>query len=166
MSKPLNQNFLKLFLSLIILSSLSITKGHSQSINTEKTAFINFLKRQYEQEKYEGIKLIEDYDKTYIISILSLSNKTYPSSNIMFRVAKVKATQQIGAYIDGTQISSDLLIRSIESEDSIKVEKVEIIREHSNSFTQNVELLTHFSKKDRTDEVVFIYGHYCPIKVG
>lgn len=67
----------------------------------------------------------------------------------MFRIAKVKAAQQIGAYIDGTQISSDLLIRSAESGDSTKVEKVEIIRERSNSFTKNVELLAHFYRKYR-----------------
>lgn len=159
----LKKRFIILFQNLMILSSF-IFNGYSQSINTEKTAFINFLKRQYEQEKYEGIKLVEDYDKTYIISVVSLSNKTYPSSSIMFRIAKVTATQQIGAYIDGTQISSDLLIRSAESGDSTKVEKVEIIRERSNSFTKNVELLAHFYRKDRTDEVVFIYGKEIEVK--
>ena len=66
--------------------------------------------------------------------------------------------------MDGTRISSDMLIRSTESGDSIQIEKVEIIREYSNSFTRNVELLTHFSKKDKTDEVVFIYGKEIEIK--
>ena len=147
----LKMKLTRLFLSLMTLSSF-VNVGYSQNLNTEKTAFINFLKRQYEQEKHEGIRLVEDYDKVY------------PSSNIMFRVAKVKAAQQIGAYMDGTRISSDMLIRSTESGDSIQIEKVEIIREYSNSFTRNVELLTHFSKKDKTDEVVFIYGKEIEIK--
>lgn len=153
---------MKIFIT--ILLSVYINFIYAQSINTEKIAFINFLKRQYEQEKYEGVKLIENYDKTYIICILSLSSKMYPSSNTMFRVAKVKATQQIGAYVDGTKISSDLLIRSTESDDSVKVETLEIIREHSNSFTQNVELLTHFYKKDKADITVFIYGKEVRVK--
>ena len=67
----LNQNFLKLFLSLMICSNLGINL-YSQNFNNEKNTFIKFIKRQYEQENYEGIKLIEDYEKTYIISILSL----------------------------------------------------------------------------------------------
>lgn len=159
----LKMKLTRLFLSLMTLSSF-VNVGYSQNLNTEKTAFINFLKRQYEQEKHEGIRLVEDYDKVYIISVLSLSDKAYPSSNIMFRVAKVKAAQQIGAYMDGTRISSDMLIRSTESGDSIQIEKVEIIREYSNSFTRNVELLTHFSKKDKTDEVAFIYGKEIEIK--
>lgn len=153
---------MKIFIT--ILLSVYINFIYAQSINTEKIAFINFLKRQYEQERYEGVKLIENYDKTYIICILSLSSKMYPSSNTMFRVAKVKATQQIGAYVDGTKISSDLLIRSTESDDSVKVETLEIIREHSNSFIQNVELLTHFYRKDKADITVFIYGKEVGVK--
>lgn len=135
----------------------------AQSINAEKTTFINFLKRQYEQENYEGIRLVEDYNKAYIISVLSLNKKTYPSTSIMFRVAKVKATQQIGAYIDGTNTSSDLLIRTIES-DSVRVEKVEIIRERSNSFVNSVEYLASFPKVENADDIVFIYSKEIEVK--
>ncbi len=135
----------------------------AQGINAENTAFINFLKRQYEQENYEGVRLVEDYDKTYIISVLSLNKKTYPSSSTMFRVAKVKATQQIGAYIDGTNISSDLLIRTTES-DSVRVEKVEIIRERSNSFVNSVEYLASFPKSENADDIVFIYSKEIEVK--
>ena len=74
MKQRLNLNCLKLFLGLMIFS----INTYSQSFNNEKNIFINFLKRQYEQEGYEGIKLIEDYEKNYIISILSLNKKIYP----------------------------------------------------------------------------------------
>lgn len=160
--KPLsNRNFLALLLSLIISSEFCF----AQSINTEKTAFINFLKRQYEQENYEGIRLMEDYDKTYIISVLSLNKKSYPSSSTMSRVAKVKATQQLGAYIDGIQTSSELLVRTTDSgADSVSVEKVEIIRESSNSFVKSVEYLTSFPKTDSPDEIVFFYGREIEVK--
>lgn len=161
MKQSSNRNFLALLLSLIISSEFCF----AQSINTEKTAFINFLKRQYEQENYEGIRLVEDYDKTFIISVLSLNKKTYSSSSTMFRVAKVKATQQIGAYIDGTQTSSELLVRSTNNgADSVSVEKVEIIRESSNSFVKSVEYLTSFPKTDNPDEIVFIYSREIEVK--
>lgn len=159
MKRLLNLNFLILLLSLIISSEYCI----AQSINTEKTTFINFLKRQYEQENYEGIRLVEDYDKTYIISVLSLNKKIYPSTSTMFRVAKVKATQQIGAYIDGTNTSSDLLIRTTES-DSVRVEKVEIVRERSNSFVNSVEYLASFPKVENADDIVFIYSKEIEVK--
>ena len=83
----------------------------------------------------------------------------------MFRVAKVKATQQIGAYIDGTQTSSELLVRTTDNgTDSVSVEKVEIIRESSNSFVKSVEYLTSFPKTDNSDEVVFIYSKEIEVK--
>lgn len=164
MKMLLNQNCLKLFLVLIVSTSFNITI-YSQSFNIEKNVFINFLKRQYEQEGYEGIKLIEDYEKNYIISILSLNKKTYSSSSTMFRVAKVKATQQIGAYISGTQVSSELLIRIVDDDrDSIRVEKMEVIIEQSQSFVREVEFLTSFPKKDTENEVVFIYGKEIKLK--
>ena len=149
---------------MIVSTSFNITI-YSQSFNIEKNVFINFLKRQYEQEGYEGIKLIEDYEKNYIISILSLNKKTYSSSSTMFRVAKVKATQQIGAYISGTQVSSELLIRIVDDDrDSIRVEKMEVIIEQSQSFVREVEFLTSFPKKDTENEVVFIYGKEIKLK--
>lgn len=164
MRLSLNLSYLKLLLSLITLSS-SCLIGYSQSFNNEKNVFINFIKRQYEQEGYEGIKLIEDYEKNYIISILSLNKKIYPSSSTMFRVAKVKATQQIGAYISGTQVSSELLIRMVDdNRDSIRVEKMEVIIEQSQSFVREVEFLTSFPKKDIENEVVFIYGKEIKLK--
>lgn len=158
MKKSLSHNFLKLFMSLIILSNLSIAV-YSQSFNSEKDIFINFIKRQYEQEEYEGIKLIEDYERTYIISILSLNKKSYPSSSTMFRVAKVKATQQIGAYTSGVQISSEVLFRTVEDDkDSVNIEKIEVIVEQSKSFVREVELLASFPKKNADNEIVFIYS--------
>ncbi|WP_147332537.1 hypothetical protein [Phocaeicola vulgatus] len=161
MKQRLNLNCLKLFLGLMIFS----INTYSQSFNNEKNIFINFLKRQYEQEGYEGIKLIEDYEKNYIISILSLNKKIYPSSSTMFRVAKVKAAQQIGAYISGTQVSSELLIRIVDDDrDSIRVEKMEVIIEQSQSFVREVEFLTSFPKKDTENEVVFIYGKEIKLK--
>lgn len=161
MKQRLNLNCLKLFLGLMIFS----INTYSQSFNNEKNIFINFLKRQYEQEGYEGIKLIEDYEKNYIISILSLNKKIYPSSSTMFRVAKVKAAQQIGAYISGTQVSSELLIRIVDDDrDSIRVEKMEVIIEQNQSFVREVEFLTSFPKKDTENEVVFIYGKEIKLK--
>ena len=76
----------------------------------------------------------------------------------MFRVAKIKAAQQIGAYISGTRISSDLLIRSIKDKDSIKIEKVEIMIEQSKSFVKEIEFLTSFPKNNTNEEIVFIYS--------
>ena len=83
----------------------------------------------------------------------------------MFRVAKVKAAQQIGAYISGTQVSSELLIRIVDDDrDSIRVEKMEVIIEQNQSFVREVEFLTSFPKKDTENEVVFIYGKEIKLK--
>jgi len=44
--------------------------GFSQSINDDKTSVTNFIKRMYNSAPFEGVKVIDDYDHQYFISVL------------------------------------------------------------------------------------------------
>ena len=46
--------------------------SNSQSINDDKTSVTNFIKRMYNSAPFEGVKVIDDYDHQYFISVLSL----------------------------------------------------------------------------------------------
>jgi hypothetical protein len=76
-----------------ILYTLLITFSvfsHSQSIYDDKTSVTNFIKRMYNSAPFEGVKVIDDYDHQYFISVLSLEKGKYPSEAMMNRVAQVK----------------------------------------------------------------------------
>ena len=143
------------FLLFITLSSFS------QSFNEDKTAFSNFLKRMYTAKPFEGVKIVDDYDHKYLISVISLDKAKYTSESIMNRVAQVKAQSQASTFLNGATISMDMVITTKESKDSTNnittiVETVEQIKQNSVGFSQGLELLTSFDNTNSL-RMVFIY---------
>jgi SLT domain-containing protein len=146
-----------LLLFLILGISLSAS---AQDYSSEKTTLANFLKRMYNQTKFEGVKIVEDYDNQYFISVLSLEKARYKTQSAMFRVANVKALRQASEYVNGGTITSDLVIRTTEVKDSsgtINVSEETIEKIHSVGFVQGMELLINFTPAD-TAKTVFIYS--------
>ena len=59
---------------IFVLFIISIT-GFTQSINEEKTTLSNFIKRMYTSTSFEGVKIMDDYDHQYLVSVVSLDKK-------------------------------------------------------------------------------------------
>jgi hypothetical protein len=138
-----------IFFATFILSQFVI----AQSFNEDKTAFANFLKRMYMASAFEGVKVVDDYNHQYLISVLSLEKAKYNSNpSAMDRVAQVKAQSQANTFINGATISSDLIIRSTEKnfQDStlVLVETIESIKQNAMGFTRGLELLANFENTD------------------
>jgi len=147
----------KLLLLLFIGFAFS---SYGQGFNDDKTAFSNFLKRMYNSSPFEGVKLVEDYDNEYIISVLSLEKGT-KSFSILSRVAQVKAQRQVSAFFNGSTITAEFIIKTTEEKaDSIEVkttvETIEKIKENSVGFVNGLELLTNFDI-DEGERMLFIY---------
>lgn len=146
---------------IIIVIILLASKCFAQSFNEDKTAFSNFVKRMYIATPFEGVKIIDDYDHQYLISVISLEKAKYTSESIMNRVAQVKAQSQASTFLNGATISMDMVITTKESKDSTNnvktiVETVEQIKQNSVGFSQGLELLTNFDNADSL-RMVFIY---------
>ena len=147
---------------LLIYISISLCLNASaQSFNEDKTAFSNFLKRMYTAKPFEGVKIVDDYDHQYLISVISLEKAKYTSESTMNRVAQVKAQSQASTFLNGATISMDMVITTKETKDSTNnvktiVETVEQIKQNSVGFSQGLELLTNFDNSDSL-RMVFIY---------
>ncbi len=131
----------------------------SQSINDDKVSISNFIKRMYTSHPFEGVKIIDDYDHQYLVSVVNLDNTKYTNQSVMNRVAQVKAQSQANTFLNGASISMDMVITTKEIKDSTNnlktiVETVENIKQSSVGFTQGLELLNSF---DENKNVVFIY---------
>ncbi len=145
---------------LIIAIGFSILIN-AQSFNEDKTAFANFIKRMYTASAFEGVKVVDDYNHQYLISVLSLEKEKYASnSSAMDRVAQVKAQSQANTFFNGATISSDLIIRTTEQKSkdstSVLVETIESIKQNAMGFTRGLELLTNFENSDGK-RMVYVY---------
>lgn len=147
----------KIFLFVIITLKIN---ANAQSFHQDKTTFSNFIKRMYTATPFEGVKIVDDYDHQYLVSIISLDKAKYIDPSIMNRVAQVKAQSQANTFFNGASISMDMIIKTTEktSKDSSStvVETIEDIRQNSTGFTQGLELLTKFENADN-NRMVFVY---------
>ena len=138
--------------------ALFITLGaYSQSYNTNNIALTNFLIRMYNNAPFEGIKVVDDYDNTYLISVLALDKSKYKTDAVMNRVASVKAMANVSRYFNGSEVTSDIIIRTTEKSDGkTDTEIIENIREHSGGYVKALEQLTNFTREDGMQVFVFI----------
>ena len=148
----------KILLFIIFLSIDGIL--FSQTINSNQSLSL-YVKRMYETTPFEGVKLIKDVSKTYLISLVVLDKSKYPSSSIVNRVANVKARSQASNFINGSNITTDLLIVTSETKskekDDIITKSNEIIHETSNGFINGMEHLISFDVEDGRQMVYILF---------
>ena len=151
---------MKQYLLLSILFAI-VTIANAQSFNDDKPAFANFIKRMYNSSPFEGVKIVDDYNHQYLVSVISLDKSKYTNVSIMNRVAQVKAQSQASTFLNRATISMDMVITTKETKDSTNnvktiVETVEQIKQNSSGFSQGLELLTNFDNVDGK-RGVFVY---------
>ena len=147
----------KILLGISIIISFS-TFG--QSINEKKIVLSNFIKRMYAANPFDGVKIMDDYDHQYLVSVISLDKAKYTNPSIMNRVAQVKAQSQANTFLNGASISMEMVIKTTEQKtkdsNNTLVETIESIKQNSIGFTQGLELLTNFDNADEK-RMVFVY---------
>jgi hypothetical protein len=147
--------YIKKYFSALIFLSVSLCM-FAQGYNTEKMALTNFLVRMYKSAPFEGVRVVEDYEHHYLLSVLSLDPKKYNSESTMNRVAGVKAMSQASRFFNGSRITDSLIIRTTEQADGqTSTEIIEQINENSIGYVNALEQLTNFP--DERGNRVFIY---------
>ena len=142
-------------LTLILLATAF--QAFAQSYNQEKTALTNFLVRMYKNAPFDGVKAVEDYDNSYLMSVVKLDKEKYKTESALNRVASVKAMSQASRFFNGSNITDDMIIRTPEKADGTSdTEIIENIREHSVGYVKQLEQLTNFTAKDGQQVFIFI----------
>lgn len=130
---------------------------NAQSYNSDKVSFTNFLIRMYNDAPFEGVRAVDDYDDSYLISVLALDKEKYKTEAILNRVASVKAMANASRYFNGSNITQDMIIHTSEKSDGTSdTEIIENIRENSVGYVKSLEQLTNFTRKDGLQVFIFI----------
>ena len=146
-------------LLLVIIIIVSI-KSYGQGFSDEKVSLTNFIKRMYTAKAFEGVKIMDDYDHQYLVSVVSLDKTKYSNPSIMNRVAQVKSQSQANTFLNGATINMEMVIKTTERESksssSVLTEIIESIKQNSSGFSQGLELLSNFDSLDN-NRTIFIY---------
>ena len=100
---------------------------------------------------------MNDYDNAYLISVLVLEPIKYKNNeSIINRVASVKAMAQASRYLNGSNITQDMIIHTTEKSDGTSdTEIIENIHENSVGYVKAMELLTNFVRSDGKQVFIF-----------
>lgn len=146
----------KIFL-LMMLCCIS-TMVSAQSFDQERIALAKFIERMYNSSPFEGCRIVDDYDNSYLLSVVVLNKSKYKTNSVMNRIAQVKSQRNAGEFFNGTQSYSEITIRTPKSEEKggkEMAETYEIIRTNSMGFVQQMSLLTNFESNDGLTVFVF-----------
>ncbi len=161
--KPLNKKQMKKTFPLLISTLLLFaSNAYSQSFSEDKVAFTNFVKRLYTNKPFDGVKILDDYDHNYLVSVIALDKAKYTSESTMNRVAQVKSQSQANTFLNGATINMDMVIKTNETTDADGnsksiVETIESIKQNTMGFSQGLELLTNFDNSEGT-KTVFVFA--------
>jgi hypothetical protein len=150
----------KYILSIMFIITICV-KLFSQDYNSEKTTLSNFIKRMYISHPFTGVKVFEDYENNYLVSVVLLDKSKYTSSATMNRVAQVKAQSQTSTFLNGSHIEMDFIIttkeKRSEKAEEVTVETIERIKESGVGFVNAIELLTNFDSEKEEGKMVFVF---------
>ncbi len=147
-----------LLLYFIILNSITVV--FSQDAGGDKINVGNFVRRVYNSQPFDGIKILQNQNgQDYIVSVVQLKKDESRSKIIESRIASVKAKSFASQLVNGSYISSDLIITETKTKDSIKekIELTEILKEQSFGFVEGMELLNSFESNDGKYVVYIFY---------
>jgi len=147
---------MKKYLFCLLLAALPLIV-FAQGFSGDKVAFTNFLVRMYNNAPFEGVRAVNDYGNAYLISVLALDGEKYKNNeSIINRVASVKAMAQASRYLNGSNITQDMIIHTSEKSDGTSdTEIIESIHENSVGYVKAMELLTNFSRSDGKQVFIF-----------
>ena len=145
----------QLLFYLLTVVSLST---HAQGYSSDKVSFTNFLVRMYNNAPFEGVRAVNDYDSAYLISVLALDKGKYKNNeSVINRVASVKAMAQASRYLNGSNLTQDMIIHTTDKADgTTDTEIIETIHENSVGYVKALEQLTNFTRSDGKQAFIFI----------
>lgn len=141
----------------LILICCFVSLGiHAQGYSSNRIALTNFLVRMYNDAPFDGVRIVDDYEKAYLISVLALDKSKYKMEAALNRVASTKAMAQASRYLNGSTISQEMIIHTSEKVNKdTDVEIIETIRENSVGYVKALEQLTNFTRDDGMQVFIF-----------
>ncbi len=134
----------------------------AQDFGGDKVGLGNFVRRMYFSQPFNGVKLLQSQEgQDYMVSVVELMKDSSKSESILSRIAIIKAKSYVSQYINGSNVSTDIIIVTTEEKgkDSVitKTTMQEMIKESSVGYVDGMEYLVRFSSSNGTHDIYVFY---------
>jgi hypothetical protein len=146
----------KYFVLAFLLVGITIQLS-AQGYDQERIELANFIERMYNNSPFDGCRIVDDYDNSFLLSVVTLDKSKYKTPQVMNRVAEVKSQRNAGEFFNGSQSYTSMTIKTPKGEEheTDMTEVYELIRVNSIGYVKQMQLLTSFD--DITGMRVFVY---------
>ena len=149
----------KIFSIILLLALITISRVHAQSYDEDRIVLANFVERLYNNNPFEGCRILDDYDNKYLLSVVLLDPSKQKVKSAMNRTAQIKSQRNAGEFVNGTQTYSEFVIKTPKGENRNSEENLsqtfDVIRSNSTGYIQQMQLLTTFEDEDHMKVYVF-----------
>ena len=88
----------------------------AQGYDQERIQLAKFIERMYNNAPFDGCRIVDDYDNSYLLSVVALDKSKYKTAQIMNRVAEVKSQRNAGEFFNGSQSYTEMTIKTPKGE--------------------------------------------------
>ena len=132
-----------------------IEKGNQNTYLFFCTTLEEFVTEIIKKKSIDGARIISAPSNKYIVSMITLENVKYTTTEMRDKVAFMKAKQLVNTLVNGSTITSEQIIRTDESDKRTEITNTEIVKERAMGFIQGLELL--FGKEITPNKTTYVY---------
>lgn len=127
---------------------------NAQDFSGNQVSIINFAKRVYSVEKFEGVRIIEHDNMNYAIISVKLPKKNSAEMNTL---AQAKAKVYLSQFQNGSYLSSELIIYNTIG-DSVNKKPIsqEKLKEYSSGFVKGLNSISVINEES-SDFTTFLF---------
>lgn len=112
----------------------------------------SYLSQLFLKSPFDGARILVSNSNKYIIAVITLENSKYSAISSRDRVAQMKAKQNVNTLLNGSNISSETIINTSNSNIT---EITESIKENSMGFISGLQLLKTINNKPEFTTYLF-----------
>jgi hypothetical protein len=132
-----------------------IEKGNQNTYLFLCTTLDEFITEIIKKKSIDGARIISAPSNKYIVSTITLENAKYTTTEMRDKVAFLKAKQLVNTLVNGSNITSEQIIWTDESDKRTEITNTEVVKERAMGFIQGLELL--FGKEITQNKTTYVY---------
>lgn len=101
----------------------------------------DFVVKTIKKKPFDGARIISAPANKYLVVVVTLDNTKYASSTMRDKAANMKAKQMMNTLVNGSVITSDIVIKTEENGKAATVLSTEVVEENAMGAINGLELL-------------------------
>ena len=146
----------KFFILVILIFPFVLS---AQTIPNEN--LVKYVTQSYHQSPFEGVRIVNQQEESYLISTAVVANSSHKTTSTLNRVAQTKARRNAMVFLNGSNITSETILKTGETVTNNSVSYYESyfdeINENSTGFLAGMQSLISFNSNDGKEYIFIIY---------